>query len=365
MAYGAKLPPGGGGGRYGRIVSGSYDETIIIWRRDKEGVWKAQHTLRQADAARSALVDFEARRPPPTSPMPGIPAIPNHTPGTPAYFHALIDIIVTLGPNALRRAINQHPQIIQYSRLQSAILAEPVEATRQQLRAIVTHAIQRHRSASMHSQMPHPQNGHNGHLASQLTTVISTGGVMNNSQNLETATPLAQIQTIPQGPPQSHSESHTSPPQTQTTLQQLAHVQAQQTQTADNGHAVIQSAAQQTAPPTITPIPQPPASANSAASSSSFSFSMPQNAQATIQATVQSHAAAQIQAQVQAQIQAQAQQASAAAPANQGSMARVFKLQFDARRIICCSQTPVIVGWDFANGDAKIEEASRFFGVVE
>jgi len=41
---------------------------------------------------------------------------------------------------------------------------------------------------------------------------------------------------------------------------------------------------------------------------------------------------------------------------------RVFKLQFDARRIICCSQDPTIVGWDFANGDAEIEEASRFFG---
>jgi F-box and WD-40 domain protein 1/11 len=46
-------------------------------------------------------------------------------------------------------------------------------------------------------------------------------------------------------------------------------------------------------------------------------------------------------------------------------MARVFKLQFDARRIICCSQTPVIVGWDFANADPKIEEASRFFSAVE
>jgi F-box and WD-40 domain protein 1/11 len=42
--------------------------------------------------------------------------------------------------------------------------------------------------------------------------------------------------------------------------------------------------------------------------------------------------------------------------------ARVFKLQFDARRIICCSQDPKIVGWDFANGDAEIEEAAGFFG---
>jgi F-box and WD-40 domain protein 1/11 len=40
---------------------------------------------------------------------------------------------------------------------------------------------------------------------------------------------------------------------------------------------------------------------------------------------------------------------------------RVFKLQFDARRIICCSQDPKIVGWDFAAGDREIEEASAFF----
>jgi F-box and WD-40 domain protein 1/11 len=49
-------------------------------------------------------------------------------------------------------------------------------------------------------------------------------------------------------------------------------------------------------------------------------------------------------------------------PAN---MLRVFKLQFDARRIICCSQTSTIVGWDFANGDEQIIEASRFFAPIE
>ena len=45
-----------------------------------------------------------------------------------------------------------------------------------------------------------------------------------------------------------------------------------------------------------------------------------------------------------------------------GTNSRVFKLQFDARRIICCSQDPTIVGWDFANGDPDIVEASKFFG---
>lgn len=40
---------------------------------------------------------------------------------------------------------------------------------------------------------------------------------------------------------------------------------------------------------------------------------------------------------------------------------RVFKLQFDARLIICCSQDSRIGGWDFAMGDPGIIESSRFF----
>ena len=45
--------------------------------------------------------------------------------------------------------------------------------------------------------------------------------------------------------------------------------------------------------------------------------------------------------------------------------ARVFKLQFDARRIICCSQDPKIVGWDFANGDEQIIECSKFYAAPQ
>lgn len=44
---------------------------------------------------------------------------------------------------------------------------------------------------------------------------------------------------------------------------------------------------------------------------------------------------------------------------------RVFKLQFDSRRIVCCSQNRVIVGWDFAAGDSDLEQASRFFGETD
>lgn len=44
-----------------------------------------------------------------------------------------------------------------------------------------------------------------------------------------------------------------------------------------------------------------------------------------------------------------------------GRACRVFKLQFDPRMIICCSQDSRIVGWDFANLEPNLEEASQFF----
>ena len=54
QALGAKLPPGGGGTRWGRIVSGSYDETVIIWKKDRRGRWVISHRLELADASANA-----------------------------------------------------------------------------------------------------------------------------------------------------------------------------------------------------------------------------------------------------------------------------------------------------------------------
>ncbi|OGE52026.1 hypothetical protein PENARI_c011G08746 [Penicillium arizonense] len=53
-ALGAKIPPGGGGSSWARIVSGSYDETILIWHKDRDGRWTMAHQLRQADAVTNA-----------------------------------------------------------------------------------------------------------------------------------------------------------------------------------------------------------------------------------------------------------------------------------------------------------------------
>jgi F-box and WD-40 domain protein 1/11 len=48
-------------------------------------------------------------------------------------------------------------------------------------------------------------------------------------------------------------------------------------------------------------------------------------------------------------------------PQGSSTAARVFKLQFDARKLICASVDPRIVGWDFACDDEDIIEASPFF----
>ena len=89
----------------------------------------------------------------------------------------------------------------------------------------------------------------------------------------------------------------------------------------------------------------------------------PVSAPALAQQMIQHHAqqaAQQQQAAAGTGAGAPAVAAPAVAPSQQN--ARVFKLQFDARRIICCSQDPKIVGWDFANGDEDVAAASRFFG---
>ncbi|KAG0652733.1 F-box WD repeat-containing 1A [Hyphodiscus hymeniophilus] len=302
-AYGAELPPGGGGGKFGRIVSGSYDETIIIWRRDKEGVWRAQHTLRQEEAAHIAA---RIRRPiqansaiqnppqtattqaPPQLPEPGEVDAPNvpFPPGSQAFYHHIINTAIASGPTNLRHTLQAHPQILSYPRLQEAVSAlppsvQPAYAT--EINAMV---------ASL-QQLP------GGHSSSTDSANSALSGVVAGDQ------------------PNPSSQSQSS---TATVTPAAGAVAAAHT-------TVLQG-----------PVVQTPAA-------------IPTQAPAAGQATA-------------------APPAPAAPHAHHGhhlpaNMARVFKLQFDARRIICCSQTSVIVGWDFANNDEAIIEASRLFAPVE
>ncbi|KAH8670190.1 WD40-repeat-containing domain protein [Tricladium varicosporioides] len=287
-AYGAKLPPGGGGGRFGRIVSGSYDETIIIWRRDKEGVWRNQHTLRQEEAAHAAAraaqkARAEAARnssPRPTAQNTEIqtlttsPSAPG--PGSNDFYHQIIDAVVPQGPVVLRHTLQAHPQLLTYSYLGDVINQLP-SASRTVLALVVAQQI--HVQQSVQG-LPPPSG------TSTATQNTVTPAVVSSTAATQTAAPLVSTAQAP------------TPQQTQ---------DATNAAYTANVNTLAQAAA--------VPLPQP--------------NHPPQHHHL---------------------------------PAN---MARVFKLQFDARRIICCSQTSIIVGWDFANGDEQIIEASRFFAPVE
>lgn len=298
-AYGAKIPPGGGGGKYGRIVSGSYDETVIIWRRDKNGVWKPQHTLRQADAARAAAklarprlmptvarltqdaldaFDMPSTRPPlgdatnrgstsaaessdpmsqnqagPSSQTPiystsNLPS--DHSNTLPIaspyvnYFQTLLQTAVATGPDTLRTILDTHPILHLLPTLPTLITSLPSDGLRSEMRAIVS------------------------------------------SSRITNAREIASV------------------------------------------HALLSRK-----------------DADSAVHLHNLALAV---AQATV--------ALQIQRQ-----QAARERLASSVAAN----ARVFKLQFCARRIVCCSQMRVIVGWDFGAGDREVVEAGRFFGTVE
>ncbi|CAJ2511710.1 Uu.00g073350.m01.CDS01 [Anthostomella pinea] len=354
-AYGAKLPPGGGGGPYGRIVSGSYDQQIIIWRRDREGIWRTAHILRQEEGAAAALrqnsrgpTSVLSRRPtpspadvidasdsqtdqpsgsrpphPPASAPPALqrpppsythveyPIIATITPQTTASYTQMIDACVPQGPGALQQALMAYPTILTYhSHIQTAIDREPNAITRSQLRQVVSAALVRaqiaqnrvrdsvHRALTATSGPAEPSTSQAAHVDPQVTPRQNSSSMVaaSNASHLDhDATPHASNGG---GPPVTANGAHHPHP----SLSQ----QHEQTQPA-----AATAPAQAQAPP-----PQQPQT-------------HPHIAQADT------------------------------------SPARIFKLQFDARRIICCSQISTIVGWDFCNGDPELEEAARFFGTVD
>ena len=351
-AYGATLPPGGGGGKFGRIISGSYDETIIIWRRDKEGVWRAQHTLRQEEAAQASSRVAQQNRanalstqnpsshssthptpqaagaPAPTTPTTSttttVVSEPTLTSGTDSFYTHLIDQVVPQGPLALRHALQAHPQLLTYQHLSNVVQALPV-ASQTLMSAIVEQAV--------HSQQSLP-----GHLPSA-----------GSPQAIIPLAPNAQVLPAPPTPTPAAGPSSTQT-QTQTQAQTSTQISTQP----------------QTQSPTSTTAPNPP-------STPTHNSSPPQNTQPITPVTPPTQTTSLDYGTLPPAV---APVPAPAAPAHphhhphphphlQANMARVFKLQFDARRIICCSQTSLIVGWDFANGDEQIIEASQFFAPIE
>lgn len=252
--YGARIPPGGGGGKYARIVSGSYDERIIIWRRDRLGIWKAQHILRQAEPDVTPL----SQGPPP--PAPAAPANP---------------LLSMIGPNPLS------PNNLNVSLMGGVAAGPAVLAATLRARPLIL-------------SLPNFPTLIQGYIdSSPQHQRVSLQAVANAAIHVQQAYAMQLISFHP--PPAIALASITAPPG------------------YTGGAAAV-------LPPTGHP-------------------AMP-----AVQAPMPHHHHHRHVAR---------------------DTARIFKLQFDARRIICCNQSQIITGWDFANDDPDIIAACRFFAPVE
>ncbi|KAF6820356.1 F-box/WD repeat-containing protein 1A [Colletotrichum plurivorum] len=376
-AYGANLPPGGGGGKYARIVSGSYDQTIIIWRRDKEGVWKDAHHLRQEEAAAAAQsqVQNAARaasqaaaqtmfanitQGPQTSSSRAVdgsvatnsprttienPANATPTPQSAQAFMNLIDIVVPQGAAHLRTSLSMYPTLLAYNaHIQAAIAREPNPRTRSDLRAVL--------NASL--------------LATQMSQARARIAAIREPGHGETFVPptLPSLSVLTGGPGPSSGQESTAAPG----LPSEESVNARRRQRNPTNHEPMQDPIIEvdTASQAQTPTPQVQGHLHI------------QGGQPQPQAQAQEQQGPAQPTQPGAPVQTQATpvpgQGTQAVPegahhphiANaETGPARVFKLQYDARRIICCSQTSVIVGWDFVNNDPELDKVAKLFKTVE
>lgn len=266
---GAKLPPGGGGNRWSKIVSGSYDETVIIWRRDKDGRWYIAKELRQEDALRTSSGNIGPRaRPSQANLVQQRPTGQNPWTAAPLNNATLPLVVPPQNPTAGRQPITVDAAA--RANAQSAAQAARANAWR-----------------LLHNQGPPVEVG------------VSSDDVV---------APITSQTT----------DTNSLPPHL------IGHPALAQSASATAWNASLPSTDSPGQAPPVVPATGPPAPHH--------------------------HAQA-----------AAAAAAAAAVAAQAGPNNRVFKLQFDARRIICCSQEPVIVGWDFAAGDEEIIQASRFF----
>lgn len=289
FAFGAKLPPGGGGSKWGRIVSGSYDETVIIWKRDSEGKWVPSRVLAQGDAVR------------------GSGGRPRQSVRLQQHHQQAQQGDGGQAPAAPNGAPQQQQQ--------------PAQSQQGVAQATIQHLTQQTQNLQAQIQM-HLQNIPN-----------PTPAQIQSLQNLWQTHQIQNAQALAAAQAQAN--------------QHATALMAQSVQTATTTHTSAAQAQQAQQAHQQAPQPQPPQG---------------QQPLAQTPAGAANPQPVQVQGQTSVQGAHQPQTGNPLHAAALGNNSRVFKLQFDARRIVCCSQDPRIVGWDFANGDADIIAASQFFG---
>ncbi|KAK5087058.1 hypothetical protein LTR05_004229 [Lithohypha guttulata] len=269
LTIGSRLPPGGGGSKWARIVSGSYDESIIIWKKDSLGHWVVGQTLKQDENTQSSI-DGDANA---------------HT-------------------TAARTSRRTRPR--PEDTAERSLLNDPFGLRR--------------------------PNTAPDQVAVSNTASLGNGNVMTASQIMQAAmnTSLASVQTGVRNITNISTMlgGSSTRPAVQTAVNQIT------TQMQSTTNSASSTATREAHPnPTSS---EPLESSNARSRQATASRTQPPNAQ--------TNTAPQQQQQAHGQ-----------------SVSRVFKLQFDARRIVCCSQDSRIIGWDFANGDPEIEECAKFF----
>lgn len=262
VTFGSKLPPGGGGSRWARIVSGSYDETIIIWKKDARGNWIVGQTLKQDESMQANIENDTTAQITRRRPRIRHRDLPQQDANDGP----------TSSANAINNSFNSHVSA-------SQIVQATVNTSLSSLQTSVQNLIG-------------VNSGINGFIPGGY------GPLLNHLQEARTQRSTSNV---------AQASSSSSRPS----------VQHQNNHMGTNVNTTTTSTS--TSTPTGGPAPS------------------------------------------------QTQGPAAAAPppgnfqSNSNSVSRVFKLQFDARRIVCCSQDSRIIGWDFANDDPDIEACSKFF----
>lgn len=416
-AYGAKLPPGGGGGRrWGRIVSGSYDKTIIIWRRDKTGKWKPQHHLKQEEAAQRTAGPNQ-RPPPPGPPGPGT------APGTGGSGSSGgsggSSRSTRLAGTPTRQTVSA---VINAARAQRGLSAlgaaqpngEPgASGSGSSTRAALgnANASGSSRSGASRPRFSRPHTSANSShvpLPPLVQQVEPTGDIVHlNSPSMATITPSATEpisrmidHIVPQGSHALQQALNTYPTMLalQTQLQAAIDreaspfVRSQLRQVVSATAVRMQVSQARTRAQGFQALAPPDNSAINASSDDDAGIGASGNATSPSNSTSNNAAAPSVTSVAAAGSSTSVPPTpththgniggpppSAATVAGGpggnrihhthapevGMPTRIYKLQFDARRIICCSQTSVIVGWDFCNGDPALEEVAKFFATVE
>ena len=301
LSYGTKIPPGGGGSRWSKIVSGSYDETIIIWKRDpnKAGKWRPNVRLQQAPSTsgnsnnRAVRVNGGVAANGPahanTNLAPQGGQVGQVAPNATQQAHAMLQQAqngLALANAAANHHAMNHNQPPSHAQIHAMATAQASLNQHMQILASQQQQQQQHQSTTSHG-VAHVQ--------------------------VASATQAGIAQTGAPAPAQLHHGNPQAPPQT-------------------NG----QIPAQQAAVPAAQPVQgagatQPPA----------------QGGQIPAGGAPQPHHHHGHHHHHHGH--------AGHAHGGRSESNRVFKLQFDARRIIACSQNKVIVGWDFANGDKDLE----------